>query len=609
MAIEVRTLAASATRGSPAKPFPHAATALAAAMLFAASGVDAAPPQRSSEGPWAKGRVLVMPKPALDDAEVARFARGQGGKASRIAANGLHVIELPVQASETAVLARLKSNPHLEFAELDRYVPPSLVANDPYMGSAWHLSRIGAPTAWDGSQGGGITIAILDTGVNPTHADLAANLVPGWNVFNNNSNTSDFMGHGTATAGAAAAITNNGKGVAGVAGQSRIMPLVVTDSTGGSFYSVIAQAITYAADKGARVASISFSGLPYSSAIQSAATYMRGKGGLVIVAAGNTGAVDNVTPTATMIPVAATNSSDVRTSWSTYGAFVALSAPGDGIYSTSNSGGYGIYNGTSFSTPIVAGTAALMMAANPALGAADVENLLFKTAVDLGAAGRDVYYGHGRVNAAAAVQAALTATPTANDPGDTTAPKATISAPLGSSTVSGLVPVNVSASDNVGVTKVELRVNGALLATDTSSPFAFSWDSTKVANGSASLVATAYDAAGNKASSATVTVNVANATTVNAADTTPPTVAIVSPTLSTLTGNSVTVSTSASDNAGAAGITQSLYIDGKLVKTVTGGALSYNWNIRKVKAGTHTLQVAARDAAGNTSSATRQVVR
>src|SRR5690606_21807409 len=124
------------------------------------------------------------------------------------------------------------------------------------------------------------------------------------------------------------------------------------------------------------VASISFSGLPYSSAIQSAATYMRSKGGLVIVAAGNTGAVDYVTPTATMIPVAATNSGDVRTSWSTYEAFVALSAPGDGIYSTSNSGGYGIYNGTSFSTPIVAGTAAMMMAANPALGAADVENLL-----------------------------------------------------------------------------------------------------------------------------------------------------------------------------------------------------------------------------------------
>lgn len=598
-----------ASRRSPAKPFALASTALAAAMLFAAGGADAAPPQRSSEGPWAKGRVLVMPKPGLADAEVAKVARAQGGKAARVAASGLHVIELPAQASETAVLARLKNNPHFEFAELDRYVPPSLVANDPYMGSAWHLSKIGAATAWDGSQGGGVTIAILDTGVNAGHADLAANMVAGWNVFNNNSNTSDFMGHGTATAGAAAAITNNGKGVAGVAGQAKIMPLVVTDSTGGSFYSVIAQAITYAADKGARVASISFSGLPYSSAIQSAATYMRSKGGLVIVAAGNTGAVDNVTPTATMIPVSATNSSDTRTSWSTYGAFVALSAPGDGIYSTASNGGYGIYNGTSFSTPIVAGTAALMMAANPALGAADVENLLFKTAVDLGAAGRDVYYGHGRVNAAAAVQAALAATPTANDPGDTSAPKVAISAPLGSSTMSGLVPVDVSASDNVGVTKVELRVNGALVATDGSSPFAFSWDSTRVANGSASLVATAYDAAGNKASSSTVTVNVANDTAVSAADTTPPTVAIVSPTLSTLTGNSVTVSTSATDNAGAAGITQSLYIDGKLVKTVTGGWLSYNWNIRKVKTGTYTLQVAARDAAGNTSSATRQVVR
>ncbi len=578
-------------------------TALVLATLAALSHTGIAAAQESGE--WAKGRLLVMTRAGLSAADLDKALKPHGGKARRIGQSDLHVVELSGNASETAVLAQLKHNPHLKFAELDRRVAPAAASNDPYFGSAWHLGKIGAATAWDTSQGSSITIAVLDTGVNGAHPDLAAKMVPGWNTFNNNADTSDFQGHGTPVAGAAAAITNNGVGVAGVAGQAKIMPLVITDSTGASFYSVISQAIIWAADRGARVASISFSGLPFSSAVQNAAQYMKNKGGLVVVAAGNTGAVDNVAPTTTMIPVGSTESNDTRTSTSTYGAFVAMSAPGTNIYSTARSGGYGIYNGTSLATPIVSGTIALMMAANPALPAADIEKLLYQTAVDLGTAGRDPYYGYGRVDAAAAVRAAATATPTTTV--DATPPQVAISAPLGSSTVSGLVPVNVTATDNVGVAKVELRVNGTLVATDTASPFAFSWDSTKVSNGMANLVATAYDAAGNVASSTTVAVNVAN--TVVAADTTPPVVTILSPTLSSLTVASLTVSASATDNMGSAGITQSLYINGSLTTTATGGSLSYKWNTKNLRAGTYTLKVVARDAAGNSSSATKQVIK
>lgn len=582
------------------------AVGLAVITLSASGNANAAPPERSGEGPWAKARVLVMPKPGLSSAELGKIASAQGGQATRIASNDLHVIELPPQASETAALARLKNNPNLKFAELDAYVPQALAVNDPYAGAAWHIAKIGAPRAWDTSMGSGVTIAVLDTGVYGAHPDLATNMVAGWNVFNNNSNTSDFMGHGTPVAGAAAAITNNGAGVVGVSGKSKIMPLVVTDSTGGSFYSVISQAITYAADRGARVASISFSGLPNSSAVQSAAQYMKNKGGLVIVAAGNSGAVDNVTPTTTMIPVAATESTDSYSTFSTYGAFVAMSAPGSGIYSTDRSGVYGIYGGTSFSTPIVAGTVALMMAANPKLTSTDVESLLYKTAVDLGTAGRDVHYGYGRVDAGAAVSAALAATATTTTT-DVTPPQASISAPLGGSTVAGLVSVNVSATDNVGVAKVELRVNGALLATDTASPYAFSWDSTKVVNGTANLVATAYDAAGNAAPSTTVAVTVSNATV--AKDTTPPVITILSPTLSSILGTSLMLSDSATDNSGSAAISQSVYVNGKLVATASGGSLSYKWNTRNLKAGSYTLQFVAKDAAGNSTMATRTVTK
>lgn len=141
-------------------------------------------------------------------------------------------MDLPSNASEQAVAALLAHNPHIKFAELDQRVAPGLATNDPYAGSEWHLAKIGAPAAWDSTQGSGVTIAILDSGVDGSHPDLAANMVAGWNVYDNNSNTADVYGHGTAVAGTAAAVSNNGTGVASVAGGAKIMPIRISDSTG-----------------------------------------------------------------------------------------------------------------------------------------------------------------------------------------------------------------------------------------------------------------------------------------------------------------------------------------------------------------------------------------
>jgi thermitase len=210
------------------------------------------------------------------------------------------------------------------------------------------------------------------------------------------------------------------------------------------------------------------------------------------------------------------------------------------------------------------------------------------------------------VNAAAAVQLALTTAPTTST-SDTTPPTVSVSAPLAGSTVSGLVPVNVSASDNVGVTKVTLSVNGALYATSTNSPFGFSWDSTKLPNGSASLVAMAHDAAGNSASSSAVAFNVSNA--VVSTSITPPTLTILSPTLSSLVGSSLTASSSATDNLGASAITQKLYVDSTLATTASGATLTYKINTRHWQSGTHTLTFVASDTAGNATTATRQVIK
>lgn len=429
------------------------------------------------------------------------------GKVQKLGQSNIHTLEVAV-GSERAMVNKLKNNPHFKFAELDQMVPVAASLNDPYLGSEWHISKIAANTAWDTTQGSGITIAILDSGIDSAHADLKGNLVAGYNSYDNNTNTADVCGHGTKVAGSAAAVSNNALGVAGVAGKAKIMPVRIAFVSSGScyaYFSTMANGLTWAADHGAKIANISYASVPSSLAVQSAANYLRSKGGLLFVSAGNYNRDEGFTPTTAMIPVSATASNDTRASFSSYGAFVALSAPGAGIYTTVQGGGYGGVNGTSFASPIAAAVGALVMAANPSLTADKVQGILFSTAVDLGTAGRDIYFGYGRVNAAAAVAAAL-AIPVP----DTVAPSVAIASPAGNSTVSGVVAINVNASDNVGVTRVELKVNGALAASDSSNPFGFSWDSTGVANGISSLVTLAYDAAGNVATSNTVQVNVAN---------------------------------------------------------------------------------------------------
>jgi hypothetical protein len=571
-----------------------AMTAIAALLASMPASAQLAT-STDAQGEYVRGRVLVMPRAGLSETELANVLRPHGGKARSLGSSGLYLVELPASASETAVAQQLARSPHLKFAELDRKVPHALAPTDPYFGSEWHITKMGAPSAWDISQGSGVVVAILDTGVDGTHPDLSARMVPGWNFYDNNSNTADVYGHGTAVAGTAAATTNNATGVAGVAGQAKIMPLRISDTSGVGYWSMIAQAINYAADKGARVASISYSNLLQSSSILSAAQYMKSKGGLVVIAAGNNGVNENFTPSTSVIPVSATDENDALTSWSSYGSFVAVSAPGNGIWTTNRGGGYGTWWGTSFSTPATAGTIALMMAAKPALTSSQVESLLYSTATDLGTAGRDIYYGYGRVNADAAVRAAAGSTT-----GDTTPPTASIGAPVAGSIVSGLVAVNVNASDNVGVSKVDLKVNGTVVATDTSSPYSFSWDSTKVANGTANLQAVAYDAAGNAGSSATTTVTVSNGTP-TPVDTTPPIVAIVAPTNGVTVSGTVTVSANATDNIGVTKV--EFWINNKLTATATSSPYSFNWNTRKLS-GTQTIVAKAFDGAGNSASST-----
>jgi thermitase len=591
---------------------------LLATILAGCSGLTQAAPSSSAQeaglavaqnaGPigkqpfagWAKGRLLIAPRAGLTAGEFENALKPHNGK-SRIHLKKIntHIVELPEGADEVAVMRELKKDNRMKYVELDMAVTPDLVVSDPYYSNSWALPKIQAPIAWDSASGSGVTIAILDTGVDSTHPDLASNMIPGWNIYDNNADTSDVNGHGTMVAGTAAMAANNGNGSSGVAWGAKIMPVRIAAADGSvAYYSTVAEGINWAADHGARVVNISFSGVLASSTILSAADYMRSKGGVVVVSASNTGGLLSYAASDSVMVVAATDSNDQRASWSSYGSYVDISAPGVSIYTTLLGGGYGNVSGTSISSPIVAATAALMISANSNLSPTDIDQVLKSTALDLGDAGYDIYYGAGRVDAAKAVTAAQSIIKTAISL-DTQAPAILITSPVGS-TVSGSVPVDVSYSDNVGVTSVELYVNGQKFATDNIAPFAFAWDTSALMNGAYTLAAYAYDAAGNTGVSPTVSVTIGS-------DTVAPVISSFNLVDGMTVSNKQTVQVTATDNQSVAKI--ALSIDGNQVAVAYGSSLSYNWNTRNIAKGAHIVTVQAYDAATNTTNKTITVYK
>jgi hypothetical protein len=322
---------------------------------------------------YVEGQVLVQPRSGLPQKALDNILNSHGGRSvDKIYDLDVHIVQVPPQAEE-AVVRALSRNPHIEFAEVDAIHELTALPNDPssYNSStntwpAWHLPKIEAPAAWDQFLNAGKGIG---------------------------------EGHGTKTAGVVGAASNNGIGVASIAWESPIMPIRVTNDTSGSAStSAISSGITWAADHGARVASISYQ-LLNGSTLNSAAQYMRNRGGLVLVAAGNFGADDGYNDNPYVISVAATDSGDNRTSWSNFGKYIDVAAPGSGIMTTTWGGGYGGASGTSFSCPTAAAVVGLILSAGPGLTVNEVEGILESSADDRGATGWDIYYGHGRVNA------------------------------------------------------------------------------------------------------------------------------------------------------------------------------------------------------------------
>ncbi len=303
------------------------------------------------------------------------------------------VLTVPSTRADEA-LARLKANPAVAYAEPDAttVVQFDTTPNDYWWPNEWAQSKVRAPQAWDLSRGSASTIvAILDTGVDPTQPDLQGSFVSGWNTLANSSNTSDTDGHGTQAAGVAVARGNNSIGVASYCWSCSLMPVKVIDSGGAGSFSSVANGITWATDHGARVISMSLGFTSSSSTLQNAVAYAHNHNVVIVAAAGNYGTTTPIYPAAysQVLSVAGSDSNDQLYSWSSYGSWVKLAAPGCN-YTTGTNGWYGTFCGTSSAAPALAGVAALAASYNPGASNSQIEQALESGAVKIGSG---VQYG------------------------------------------------------------------------------------------------------------------------------------------------------------------------------------------------------------------------
>jgi serine protease len=353
--------------------------------------------------------------------------------------------------------------------------------SDPNRPQQWSLTKLKADEAWKKSTGAGVTVAVIDTGVDARHPDLAGNVLNGYDATTDKAGpSSDGHGHGTHVAGTIAAVTGNGVGVSGTAPDVKILPVKVLGANGGGNMSDAAEGIIWATDNGAQVVNLSLGSTTKVTAVTNAIKYARSKGVTVIAAVGNArtsgSPVSYPAADAGVIAVAATGADDRVAVYSTAGGFVDVAAPGTNILSTfptSRGTGYKYMSGTSMAAPHVAAAAALLKSANRALTPDQIEAALEKTATDLGTPGFDDDYGNGRIDPVAAlasltpattpVTKAPTSAPTTKAP--TTAPttsapvtKAPTTAPTTSAPVTKAPTAAPTTSAPTGVAAYEAQV-------------------------------------------------------------------------------------------------------------------------------------------------------
>jgi thermitase len=391
---------------------------------------------RLRRGPrYAADRVLVRFKPEVTDAYADGLLRSYGFSSIRLIPRiGVYSVRTSPGSSVTETLAMLRRNGDIEQARPDYRARLADTPNDTYFVRYQYNLRnrggiididpstqlqatagadIKATPAWDAVLGDpDVVIAILDSGVDRTHPELAAKVVsPGHDFANDDDDATDDHWHGTHVAGIAAADTNNAEGIAGVARNCKILPVKVAGSDGTGYYSWIIDGIIWAVDQGADVINLSMGGDIDDPFLEDACAYAFDRGVVVVASAGNEFGGPVLYPAAYdsyVLAVAATDYSDQPADFSSAGPQVDVAAPGVYIlgpapqwYVGKGNLPYVFASGTSQAAPHVSGMAALIKSLKPELKLADVMKIIRYTADDVNASvarGRDDHIGYGRIN-------------------------------------------------------------------------------------------------------------------------------------------------------------------------------------------------------------------
>ncbi|HLE14791.1 MAG TPA: S8 family serine peptidase [Anaerolineales bacterium] len=407
-------------------------------LVFASASAQEAGPRPESSSvndEFVPGEMLVQFRPGVTPPQADNLLKAHGiSRKGGIPALRVHLLRLPPGLPVEKAVEIFNRSPEVAYAE-PNYLLQIVQASDGWQANQWAPQKIQAPEAWAQiSNPVPVVIAVVDTGVDYRHSQLAPNMwanpaegagqpgvdddgngyiddLRGWDFVNNDAQPLDDHFHGTHVAGIAAATQSAlPNGMAGVCPFCQVMAVKAMDANGSGSLDVVASGITYATNNGARVINLSLGASIGTATLQNAVDYAWSHDVVVVAAAGNNGSNTLIYPAAypNAMAIAATNSSDYRSCFSNYGSstnpYVSVAAPGESIYSTvpldaNGLDAYATYSGTSMATPHVAGLAGLLLSQDPARSNAAVRDLIQATAIDLGPLGTDPFFGSGRIDA------------------------------------------------------------------------------------------------------------------------------------------------------------------------------------------------------------------
>lgn len=408
------TLAGAVTTGGPAIGADQPIDPTQTAPVERAGSDLESPPARTAVTAPAADRVLVRFAPGSSSQERRSTLSAAGIDSSHaVGATGFVSVSTGDEDPQS-VADELADDPDVASVQLDHVRSAAAWTDDELVSETWqYLDLMRFPRAWDISTGAGAVVAVLDTGIRTDHEDLVGRVLPGYDFVTDTPGAAGTGRHGTLVAGIAAESGNNRLGNVGAAYGAQLLPVRVLDDDGNGYDSDVAQGITWAADRHADVINLSLSGPSDSPVLLAAIQYAVARGSVVVAAAGNSGTDAPEYPGAYsltvpgLLTVSSTDDDGTVLPTSTWGDDISVAAPGYQIVGTSwaSTTAYTYDTGTSMAAPFVSGVAALLASAHPTWTPKQIADRIAGTARDAGPFGVDPYYGHGVLDAAAALGA------------------------------------------------------------------------------------------------------------------------------------------------------------------------------------------------------------